>query len=176
MMKDFAHRLPLDRIRDGDCLDLTADAAERRGIAERLGLDSLDRLEAHAVLAREGETIRALGRIFAALEQRCVVTGGPVSVFVDEPFDIIFMPEPHRGSAEDEIELAAEDCDVVFHDGAAIQLGAAIADTLALSLNPYPRSPTAETALREAGVLTEEEAGPFAALAQLKKSLSGNES
>jgi len=59
----------------------------------------------------------------------------------------------------------------VFHDGAAIDLGGAIADTLALALDPYPRSAAAETALREAGVLSEEEAGPFAALAQLKKAL-----
>ena len=73
--------------------------------------------------------------------------------------------------APEEVELQPEDCDVVFHDGAAIDLGTAIADTLALSLDPYPRSASAEAALREAGVLSEEEAGPFAALAKLRKSL-----
>ena len=86
---------------------------------------------------------------------------------VDEPFDILFMPEP-AGRPEDEIELGQEDCDVVFHDGAAIDLGAAIADTLALALDPYPRSAGAEAALKEAGVITEEQASPFAALAKLK--------
>ena len=44
------------------------------------------------------------------------------------------------------------------------------ADTLALTLDPYPRSPGAEATLKEAGVLTEAEAGPFAALAKLKRS------
>jgi len=58
---------------------------------------------------------------------------------------------------------------VVFHDGAAIDLGTAIADTLALSIDPYPRSASADAALREAGIMSEEQASPFAALAALKK-------
>jgi uncharacterized metal-binding protein YceD (DUF177 family) len=98
-----------------------------------------------------------------------VVTGEPVAAHVDEPFDIAFMREPQAG--DEEIELRPEDCDVVFHDGAAIDLGSAIADTLALALDPYPRSASADAALREAGVLSEEQAGPFAALAKLKKGL-----
>src|SRR5688572_32341979 len=167
MIEDFAHRLTLDRIRDGERVDLVADDAGRRAFAERLGLPSIDRLEAHASLARDGATVRATGRVAAALEQRCVVTGEPVAAHVDEPFDIAFMREPQAG--DEEIELRPEDCDVVFHDGAAIDLGSAIADTLALALDPYPRSASADAALREAGVLSEEEAGPFAMLAQLKK-------
>ena len=171
MIEDFAHRLTLDRIRDGERVDLAADDAERKAIAERLDLPSLDRLEAHASLARDGDTVRATGRVAASLEQRCVVTGEPVAAHVDEPFEIAFVPEPRAGEVPEEVELRPEDCDVVFHDGAAIDLGTAIADTLALSLDPYPRSASAEAALREAGVLSEEEAGPFAALAKLRKSL-----
>ena len=171
MIEDFAHRLTLDRIRDGERIDLLADDAERHSIAERLDLLSLDRLEAHARLSRNGEDVRATGRVAASLEQRCVVTGEPVAAHLDEPFDIAFVPEPRAGEVPEELELRPEDCDVVFHDGAAIDLGTAIADTLALSLDPYPRSASAEAALREAGVLSEEEAGPFAALAKLRKSL-----
>jgi uncharacterized metal-binding protein YceD (DUF177 family) len=59
----------------------------------------------------------------------------------------------------------------VFYDGASIDLGSAIADTLALSLDPYPRCAEADAALKEAGVTSEEQASPFAALAALKKSL-----
>jgi uncharacterized metal-binding protein YceD (DUF177 family) len=59
--------------------------------------------------------------------------------------------------------------DVVFHDGATIDLGSAIADSLALGLNPYPRSAGADAALKEAGVLSEEQASPFAALAKMMK-------
>jgi uncharacterized metal-binding protein YceD (DUF177 family) len=70
---------------------------------------------------------------------------------------------------EEEIELGESDLDVVFHDGAAIDLGTSIADTLALSLNPYPRSAGADAALKEAGVLAAEQASPFAVLAKLRK-------
>jgi len=106
--------------------------------------------------------------LHAALDQNCVVTNDPVPAHIDEPFDIVFMPEPDAGGSDEEIELGENDCDIVFHDGAAIDLGTAIADTLALSLDPYPRSASADAALKEAGVLSEEQASPFAALAALK--------
>lgn len=167
-MQDFAHRLTLDRIGDGDRIDLVADEAERDVIAKRLGLLSLQKLEAHATVERDGGRIRTRGRLRASLEQGCIATGEPVAEHVDEPFDIIFLPEPASGRPDQEIELAGEDCDVVFYDSESIDLGAAIADTLALSMNPYPRSAGADAALREAGVITEEQASPFAALAQLK--------
>jgi uncharacterized metal-binding protein YceD (DUF177 family) len=174
MTDGFAHHLRLDRIRDGERLDLVADDAERGAIAKRLGLRSLARLEAHVTLATTGEVVRAEGRMLASLEQSCVVTSEPVHAHVDDPFTLVFMPEPRVARAEEEIELGAQDCDIVFHDGAAIDLGSAIADTLALSLDPYPRSPGAEAALKEAGVLSEADAGPFAMLAQLKKGRDGS--
>jgi uncharacterized metal-binding protein YceD (DUF177 family) len=167
----FAHHLKLDQIRDGERVELIADETERRAIAERLGLDSLDCLQAHATLTRRGCVIEAEGRIAASLNQNCVVTGEAVPAHIDEPFTLLFMPEPESSRSEEEIELGSKDCDVVFYDGASIDLGAAIADTLALNLNPYPRSAGAEAALKEAGILSEAEAGPFAALAQLKKGI-----
>lgn len=166
-MKDFKHRLPLDRIRDGERVDLVASDEECAAIAKRLGLLSLDRLEAHAALECKGDQVRARGRIKAALAQSCVVSGEPVPARVDESFELLFLPEPPR-QAEEEVELGAEELDVVFHDGAGIELGTAIADTLALALDPYPRGANADAALKAAGVLSEGEAGPFAALAKLK--------
>lgn len=169
MRDDFGHRLKLDSIRDGTRIDLVADEGERKSIVERLGLVSLERLEAHATLNRDGALVRTSGRIRALLEQSCVATGEPVVEHVDEAFELAFVPEPQSQRPEEEVELAEEDCDIVFYDGAVIDLGAAIADTLGLAMNPYPRCAGAEAALKEAGVLAEEEAGPFAALAKLKK-------
>ena len=173
-MNDFSQRLPLDQIRDGDRLDLSADAAECATIADRLGLLSLDRFDAHAVLARDGDRVHATGRIKASLEQSCVASGEPVPAHVDEAFDILFLPEPKVGRPDEEIELGANDLDAMFHDGSAIELGSAIVDSLALALDPYPRSAGADAALKEAGVLSEEDAGPFAALAALREKLGGN--
>jgi uncharacterized metal-binding protein YceD (DUF177 family) len=168
MSDRFAHQLRLDQLRDGERLDLVADDAERTAVARRLGLVSLGRLEAHVRLARTGDLVHAEGRLLAALDQSCVVTGDPVAAHVDEPFTLLFTPEP-MGGPDLEIELGQSDCDVVFYNGAVIDLGSAIADTLAVSLDPYPRSAGADAALREAGVLSEEQASPFAVLAKLRK-------
>src|SRR5690348_12211906 len=168
MIDRFAHRLRLDQIHDGDRLDLAADETERGVIAKRLGLPSIDCLDAHVTLTRTGDNVRAEGRLAAALDQNCVVTGDPVAAHVDEPFALLFMPEPRASRPDEEIELGEEDCDVVFYEGGVIDLGTAIADTLALSLDPYPRSAGADAALKEAGVMSEAEASPFAALAKLR--------
>jgi uncharacterized metal-binding protein YceD (DUF177 family) len=174
MSDSFAHHLRLDHIHDGHRLEITADEAERSAIAKRLGLPSLERLEAYVALSRTSDVVRAEGRLLAALNQACVITGEPVAAHVDEPFAILFVPEPTSDGRDEEIELGEADCDTVFYDGARIDLGSAIADTLALSLDPYPRSASASAALREAGVLTEEQASPFAVLAGLKRSDSEN--
>jgi uncharacterized metal-binding protein YceD (DUF177 family) len=170
MTDRFAHCLPVEQIREGERLDLVADETERRSIAKRLGLNALGRLEAHVTLSRTALLVRATGRIAATLEQSCVVTGEPVAAHVDEPFTLHFMPAGEVAREEDEIELRERDCDIVFFDGGVIDLGGAIADTLALSLDPYPRSASSDAALREAGVLSQERASPFAVLARLKKS------
>ena len=167
MSEDFSHRLALDQIRDGERIDLVADETERAAIAKRLGLMSIDRLDAHLVLERNGGEVRATGRIKAALTQSCVASGETLPARVDEAFELRFVPEP-SGKPDDEVELDPKELDVVFHDGAGIELGAAIADSLMLSLDPYPRGPNADAALQAAGVLSEEQAGPFAALAKWK--------
>ena len=91
---------------------------------------------------------------------------------IDEPFSLKFVPEAE--GAGEELELDAEDFDTIDYAGSAIDLGEAVAETLALSLNPFPRSPDADAVLKEAGVLSEDEVvtGPFAALKGLKDKLS----
>jgi uncharacterized metal-binding protein YceD (DUF177 family) len=169
MNGDFGHHIAIDSIRDGNRIDLAADEPERNAIADRLGLVSLACLKAHVTLERDGDRVRASGRIGASLEQSCVATGDPVAEHIDEPFELMFVPEPAQAAPDQEIELGESDCDIVFYEGGAIDLGIAIADTLALAMNPFPRSAGAAAALKEAGVLSESEAGPFAALAKLKK-------
>lgn len=169
MSEDFGHRIAIDSIRDGNWIDLIAGERERKAIADRLGLVSLGCLKAHVTLERDGDRVRAHGRIRASIEQSCVATGDPVAEHIDEPFDLVFVAELAQAAPDQEIELGEADCDTVFYDGTAIDLGTAIADTLALAMNPFPRSAGAEAALKEASVLSESEAGPFAALAKLKK-------
>jgi uncharacterized metal-binding protein YceD (DUF177 family) len=168
MSERFSLALSIASIRDGDRIDLAADETECAAIAKRLNLPAVGALKAHAVLTRDGELVKATGRLMANLEQSCVASGEPIPTSVDEPFELHFRPEP-SGRPDEEIELRADDLDTIFHDGSIVPLGEALVDTLALALDPFPRGPNAATALHEAGVLSEEEAGPFAALAALKR-------
>ncbi|TFI57222.1 DUF177 domain-containing protein [Sphingomonas parva] len=153
-------------------VSIDADEGERTALAARFGLVGIARLGAEATLSRNGETITARGTVTAAVTQSCVATGEPVEDAVEEEFRIEFRPHPESAGGEEEIELSEGEMDVVFYDAAAIDLGEAVAETVSLALNPFPRSPRAEEALRAAGVKSEEEAraerSPFAALAALK--------
>ena len=69
---------------------------------------------------------------------------------------------------DEEMEIDSEDCDIIGFDGQTIDMGEAVAETMALAMAPYPRSADADSYLREAGVLSEEQASPFAVLQSLK--------
>ncbi|HEU4959196.1 MAG TPA: DUF177 domain-containing protein [Sphingomonas sp.] len=148
---------------------IEAGEGERAALAERFGLVSIESLAAELTLRREAAGIAARGRVTAEVVQACVVTDAPVPARIDEDVALLFVPE--GGEGDEEIELSAEDLDVVPYAGGAIDLGEAAAETMALALDPFPRAPDAEAALRAAGVLTEEEAKPAGALAGLKDAL-----
>lgn len=149
-------------------MSIEANQAEREALARRFGFVSIRELSAELSLIRRGEAVSARGTLRAALAQSCVATGEPVEENVEEAFEVEFRPHPGPGAAEEEVELGEGELDVVFYDGAAVDVGEAVAETLSLSVEAYPRSPAAERALRELGVQSEEdarlEASPFAAL------------
>ena len=148
-------------------LSLEASPGEREALARRFAFVSIASLTAEVEVARRAEAISARGTLRASLVQSCVATGDPVEEIVEEPFEVEFRPHPET-AAEEEIELGGGELDVIFYDGATIDVGEAVAETLSLSVEPFPRSPAAEDALREAGVKSEEQAredsSPFAAL------------
>jgi len=171
MTPEFSRPIRIDTLGEGGrAVSIEAEPAERAALVQRFGLLALDRLSAEAVLRREGDAILADGRMKASVQQACVASGSPVPAMIDAPFVLRFVPE---GGEVDEIELDAEDFDTIGYAGAAIDLGEAVAETLALSLDPFPRAPDADAVLRAAGVLSEDEvvSGPFAALQALKDKL-----
>lgn len=155
--------------------EIRAGPEEREALARRFGLVAVDSLEAEAELRRSGDAVTAVGRLRAQVIQSCVASGDPVQAEIAEDFQIDFRPLPADLRPEEEIELGEGELDVTFYEGEAIDLGEAVAQTLLLGLDPYPRSPAAQAALLEAGVKSEEEAraesSPFAALAALKAKL-----
>ena len=151
---------------------IEAEQAERDALARRFGLPGIAKLRAELSLVRSDTRLVATGRLVAEATQSCVATALPVVANVDQPFEIHFLPHPGADQPEEEVELGEEDMDVVFYDGASIDIGDAVAETLSLMLDPYPRAPGAEEVLRQAGVKNEEEAGPFGVLASLRDKLS----
>ncbi len=178
-MSEFERPTRLDQIGAGESdIHVEADAGERAALAARFGLVAIDSLAAHYRLRRDAIGIVASGHLSGRVTQSCVVTGEPLPAKIEEDFAIRFVPEPEQGGGEEEIELSEDSCDTVFFTGGTIDLGEAAAETLALALDPFPRSPNAAEALKEAGVLSEEEArrlaeetGPFGGLAALRDQL-----
>jgi uncharacterized metal-binding protein YceD (DUF177 family) len=144
---------------------IAATGEECAALAARFGLVEIAHLAASAELIVEGEFIAASGRVSALAIQCCVASGHPVDARIDEAFVIRFSSELATYE-NDEIALDGDDCDVMSHDGRAIDIGEAVAQTLALALDPFPRALDADVALAKAGVVREEEfvTGPFAVL------------
>ena len=166
MTPEFSRPERLDTIGAGARdVAVEADAEERRRLAGRFGLVAVERLAARFSVRREAAGIAVDGRVEAQVVQACSVTGDPIAAAVDEPVRLLFVEPATEG---EEIELSDEAVDTIEIEGGAIDLGEAAAETMALALDPFPRSPAAAAALAEAGVLSEEDAGPFAALKALK--------
>src|SRR3546814_2033960 len=70
-----------------------------------------------------------LFRSHAEVIQGCIVTGAPVPAAIKEDFNILFCPQ-FRTAADEEVELHEGEMDVVFYDGALIDIGEAVAETL----------------------------------------------
>ncbi len=169
---EYSRPIPIDSIGEQPkSLEIAADEGERAALARRFGLVAIAKLEAVLTLSRRGEQVAVEGALAAAVTQACVATAEPVAAEIEAPFRILFRPLPEVEASDEEVELSESDMDVVFYGGSEIDVGEAVADTLSLSLDLYPRAPNADEILKAAGVMGEEEAGPFGALAGLRDKL-----
>lgn len=171
MIPEFSRPERLDTIGDAPrTIAIEADETERRKLAGRFSLIAIDRLAASFTLRREAAGILVTGRVEAALTQACSVTGDPLPAVIDEPVLLRFVAPAEHG---EEAELGEDMIDTIEIEGGGIDLGETAAETMALALDPFPRGPGAEAALRAAGVVGEDEAGAFGALAALRDTLKG---
>ena len=172
---EFSRLERIDTIGEGEReVRVAATEQERQALSARFGLKSIDRLEGVFRLRRDAAGVVARGQVRADLVQACVVTDDPLPVSVDEPVALrVVAGDSPEG---DEIELSEDALDTMSFDGAAIDLGEAAAETMALALDPFPRGPNAAAILKEAGVISEDEAKPLGALAGLKAALEKRQS
>jgi uncharacterized metal-binding protein YceD (DUF177 family) len=113
--------------------------------------------------------IESIGQLTARVVQSCVVTAEPVVAQIDEAFTLRFVEPDLMASDAEELELSDTDCDLIEVDRGAIDVGEAVAQTLGLALDPFPRCETERARADERKWAVGEEAGPFAALKGLLK-------
>lgn len=167
-MSEFARTYD-PRLLPGSAVELEASEAERAALAQRFGLVRIERMTARVDLEREAQGASAKGRLKAAIVQSCAVSGEDLAVAIDEPVNLHFIPARGPSAPDEEIELEAEELDEIEFEGSLFDLGEALAQTLALAIDPYAVGPNAQEARRKAGLLDKDTSGPFAALAALKK-------
>jgi uncharacterized metal-binding protein YceD (DUF177 family) len=146
---------------------LEADTAQCAALAARFDLESISRLQAQVDVVRAGAGASLTGTLLADVVQHCVVSGEPVPAHVSETLELKFEPAPD--TAED-LELEADALDVLPVESDAIDLGEAVAQSLFLALDPYPRADPA--AIAEARRLLKTEAEIEAAVAAEKAAAS----
>lgn len=149
--------------------ELAATPEECAALARRFLLVTVNSLSARITLTRYESAVSAVGRIHADIVQSCAVSGEDLPATIDEEISLRFVPEAPPGAPDEEIELAEDDLDEIPYQDNAIDLGEAVAQSMALAIDPYAIGPQAKAARARAGIVDEAASGPFAALAALKK-------
>lgn len=162
-------------------LSFEADEKACKRLARRYGILEVVRLAGTARVRpyrKEGLTLEC--HFEAELVQNCVVTLDPVKQSVDEEFTQRYLPEHLIGpqttvpdsDREVTIDIEAEDSPEPMSAG-KIDVGEAVAERLALAIDPYPRKTgvnyDAPSPSEEGGDASESKPNPFAVLEKLKK-------
>ena len=170
---------------------ISASPQERKDLARRLRVDSIDFLEAELTLQRQPRNmfLHVEGRLRAKVTQPCVVTLEPVQQDVEgavegwfgDPASAVSLTrarhekEGRSGNAELPVLDEKDDPEPIV-DG-KIDLGELVAQHLSLSLNPYPHGEGVEYDKREevpSGEASATRRNPFAALKDWKAGKNGD--
>tara|TARA_R110002126_G_scaffold68704_1_gene173905 strand:+ start:69256 stop:69915 length:660 start_codon:yes stop_codon:yes gene_type:complete len=153
---------------------LRPDADTMRQIADELGLTTLRKLSFEGKLTATGKSDWRLdARLGATVVQPCVVTLEPVTTRIDANITRFFIKD-YQEPEEPEAEMPDDDRSeplTSWVDPAAVMI-----EALALEVPEYPRADGAElgqAVYAEPGIapMTDEDARPFAGLAQLREKL-----
>lgn len=174
---EFPRLVSLDAIGEEEITkQIEATAGERSALAARFDLLAIDRLaaELRLVRAKGGTLVRVAGQFQAEVTQPCVVSLAPVSSRLEGSFALLYSTRDEDARVETEVFVDPDQDDPPEPvPPGGIDLGEAVAEQLALALDPYPRA---------AGVELEgdqwvgrpadgqDKPNPFAVLASLRKS------
>lgn len=161
-MSEFERIIDATRLPTGPQV-LEPSPAECAALARRFGLVAVHSLRAAVTLAADGPVVRVTGTVKADVVQSCAVSGDDLPVQIAEPVALRFVPHYAAAPGADEVELSAEELDEIEMDGTRFDLGEALAQTMALGIDPYAEGPSANEARAKAGLLEGGQAGPLAA-------------
>ncbi|WP_411035266.1 YceD family protein [Shinella sp. BYT-45] len=157
---------------------ISADAGERAGLAELWSVLEVKALSAtFQVMRWKRDGVRLKGRVAADIVQACVVTLEPVESHIDEPVEVVFVPEGSKLArlpvATDNGEMLLDpdgpDAPEIFA-GDSIDAGEVAAEHVALAIDPYPRKPDAAFSGHvESTDKDDRKPSPFAVLKDWKK-------
>ena len=126
---------------------ISADAAERAGLAKLWSVLDVKALTAtFQVIRWKRDGVRLKGRVTADIVQACVVTLDPVEAHIDEPVEVVFVPEGSKlarmpvsnETGEMLLDPDGPDAPEIF-TGDTIDAGVVAAEHVALAIDPYPR-------------------------------------
>lgn len=154
--------------------ELRPDAKAQEQLRDRLDLLGLRKLSFSGTVQAQGKRDWILtGKLGATIQQRCVVTLEPVTTRIDTSVRRVFLAD---WAEPDEPEFEMPEDDEAEALGPEIDPAQVMAEVLSLALPQYPRKPEAEvgpSVFTEPGkqALTDEDAKPFAGLAELRDAL-----
>ena len=191
ILYEFSRPLSPDSIGEqGRSMVIEATPEECARLARRLGLEAIRSLSAELNLTarKNGREIHLQGAFNADIRQSCVVTLQPLDTTLEGTLDLLY-DSTQEGPGEDlesfdiDGDAAAEAPPEPLKDG-HIDLGEAVAEQLALEIDPFPRKPgvsfdgyrsapeSGQTFAQNAENGNEPGTGAFADLAVLKKKLN----
>lgn len=161
---EFSRPLQVDRVpRAGSTEKIAAEPQELQALARRMKVPAIHSLSAELrATPWRGGGLKLEGHITADIEQLSVISLEPFRETVSVPMARYFLPPGAVVENEEE-----DDADPI--DNGWIDLGEAVAETLALDLDPYPRKPgEAFPGHIEDDGAVEKAPSPFAVLAAKK--------
>lgn len=181
---EWSYPVRVDEIVGRLKLRISPQDSDRARLVQRLGLLSLDELEADVALARESGQMKVhvTGQLRARLRQSCVVTLDPVEDEIEENFEAWFADPDlavtlakvkhdrlvKKGRVEVPLLDELDDPEPIF-DG-KIDIGELVVQFLSLAINPFPQAKGVSSEEGEAPVRASvgETSNPFAALKDWK--------
>ena len=152
---------------------ISAGPDERADLARYFSVDRIDRLTLAGFIGpAEGGGWRVRGRLVAVLVQTCVVSLTPLGSRHDAEIERRYLPADQLVS-EPEVEVSHDEQDAPDPFTGSIDPAQFAVESLALMIDPYPRTGSAELERRNFAApgitpMSDEASRPFAGLAALK--------